>query len=1142
MASPGSPPQLGSPSVESKSPLARTASREPDVPHLVKEVVSLRAKVAMLEERLLGNAGGSSMSLRFERGSLRSLDLGTADDDDDDVVKDHVVRTEQISKAKKAGLSMRSSVLETLHPDVFVPEGLRSPMSRPSRFLGSKIPMPPLIDLQTAGGSGETPMRNAAAAMAGKSSRSLPEIRASPSSSPVEGIGKKRFNNLLTVFESGLANNSASPSPRSAASSVGSNLDSPKSVRGLKSYATDGSSKTASPSTFASRLKHHREMRASLSDDEAPNSMARAEENCVYLKRGGVVVPLKKHTDSPNRYIQFGIPPETIKDSFLQGFGVPQVFVVPTERFDSERGLNMAEVEFPGYFNFFMLKRQVTLVATPEAEQALRALLTETLLGPPTDHLFARDEVSDLASCPDHEKEIAYFVRPREGRSIDVDSLYKFVTFKDAVEDMMAKLDVGGGAERAPSQTMVATLDDGVEIIDVGAHWMVLENGEVVAKVNKALIRSHVEAPSRSLPRKVFIPPVFGVTVLGSSDGFDPHQRTSGFVLWIHGKGIMVDPPPDSSALLRREGISPRLVTAIVLTHCHADHDSGTFQKILLEGRIALITTKTIMASFMRKYARISMFTEMFLCRLVEPRLVRPGETMPFNGGLLTFFYSLHALPCVGFSAQVGDKTFCYSADTFYDPVKLPQLRDERILSHGRCQALLDFPFASFDVCLHEAGIPPIHTAIKTLEALPDEAKRGLYIIHVTDAVASRSKLKLAKPGTEHTIEITPPSKDIDVLCIHALTQSELFFPSRVRQTMRFSSLAPSKLNSETSPHDFDWLDALQTHGGGSVLSRDTAQPVLRFGSSKQPAVFPSPSSSPQLSRPAQPFYTGAPDARRSSLMDGIEISDLSLAQVSTILLLAARIERSAGELVTAPVGQRDSYLFIVARGFCRVDDPRGRESLRDDEEPPEGPDGTLLEVGDNFGLMGRNIGLPRRCEIKALTDVILLGFDEHALRYLSIVHPHWEGRMSHIRQARASESWRILDLNSTLSRLVASQRAQLQSVASETLVEAGSMLWQCGRPASNMYIVAEGELVFLDEDGRELLTEVIKPGGLFCNVPSMIRQRAGLVDGEDVDSSVTLMARTRARLFKIRNLDALAFLERNPGLMVQMFPNLLVE
>jgi hypothetical protein len=56
----------------------------------------------------------------------------------------------------------------------------------------------------------------------------------------------------------------------------------------------------------------------------------------------------------------------------------------------------------------------------------------------------------------------------------------------------------------------------------------------------------------------------------------------------------------------------------------------------------------------MRKYARISTFTEMFLSRLMEPRMVRPGEPVPYNGGILTFFYSLHALPCIGFKVRCG--------------------------------------------------------------------------------------------------------------------------------------------------------------------------------------------------------------------------------------------------------------------------------------------------------------------------------------------------------------------------------------------------------------------------------------------------------------------------------------------------------
>ena len=43
----------------------------------------------------------------------------------------------------------------------------------------------------------------------------------------------------------------------------------------------------------------------------------------------------------------------------------------------------------------------------------------------------------------------------------------------------------------------------------------------------------------------------FGVTVLGNSHGFDPAGSTSGFVLWIYGKGVMVDPPPWAGQILQ---------------------------------------------------------------------------------------------------------------------------------------------------------------------------------------------------------------------------------------------------------------------------------------------------------------------------------------------------------------------------------------------------------------------------------------------------------------------------------------------------------------------------------------------------------------------------------------------------------------
>ncbi len=74
-----------------------------------------------------------------------------------------------------------------------------------------------------------------------------------------------------------------------------------------------------------------------------------SEYNPVYkLQRGGFLV------ESPAGYIQFGSPPETIKDTMSLPGGVPEIFVLPTNMFSWIKGISVAEIEFPLYYNFFL--------------------------------------------------------------------------------------------------------------------------------------------------------------------------------------------------------------------------------------------------------------------------------------------------------------------------------------------------------------------------------------------------------------------------------------------------------------------------------------------------------------------------------------------------------------------------------------------------------------------------------------------------------------------------------------------------------------------------------------------------------------------------------------------------------------------
>ena len=53
------------------------------------------------------------------------------------------------------------------------------------------------------------------------------------------------------------------------------------------------------------------------------------------------------------------------------GLEVPKYYIVPFKRFDGKYGVNLAEFEFPAYFNFFVKKTYVTLITTYEVEKAI---------------------------------------------------------------------------------------------------------------------------------------------------------------------------------------------------------------------------------------------------------------------------------------------------------------------------------------------------------------------------------------------------------------------------------------------------------------------------------------------------------------------------------------------------------------------------------------------------------------------------------------------------------------------------------------------------------------------------------------------------------------------------------------------------
>jgi hypothetical protein len=218
----------------------------------------------------------------------------------------------------------------------------------------------------------------------------------------------------------------------------------------------------------------------------------------------------------------------------------------------------------------------------------------------------------------------------------------------------------------------------------------------------------------------------------------------------------MIDPPPNSTNLLKENSIYPSMITAVIVTHCHADHDAGTFQKILLEGKVTLITTTTIYDSFCRKYSALAGLDIEFLKQIFTFKKVLIGKPLRFRGASFNFFYSLHSIPCIGFSVEFGKvgatKSIVFSADHMNDPKAIVKLKEAGVLSDGRCEELLNFPW-HHDIILHESGVPPIHTPMSTLVDLSDDIKKRLYVVHTTMSQVPTDKgLKGAPTGVKNSL------------------------------------------------------------------------------------------------------------------------------------------------------------------------------------------------------------------------------------------------------------------------------------------------------------------------------------------------------------------------------------------------------
>lgn len=807
------------------------------------------------------------------------------------------------------------------------------------------------------------------------------------------------------------------------------------------------------------------------------------------LPRGGISLDSK----AVGR-LQFGIPPETIKDSMRLGLDVPSVYIVPVERFCREMGpalgVNLAEFEFPAYFNFFVQRKRCTLIVdSDDAERNIRRVFSETLLGPAQfrrEGDFITHEEEDFApdfprdAIPNFQKEFKHFRIMPDGKELVLETLLKFRHFHSPREggsheglgipppldddsggvggrrmkrsgsfnDSMSSMEIGGasakkedvkksssrkggqristglvkpkdGAKRSSfvkttddlpgnalaaggdtqpqtDEQLVAPNDDGtkeakpwqysqakwigdvatvfpedatpeqisnktakrVEIFKMpgGTEYIVHdidENNIIIGKarfsgnmrvseymsvdgfggrdfVTDIMTRRKSTEPNDdddddkedeerdtvSIPESVlpptFHPPSFGVTVLGNSHGFDKSGSVSGYVLWINGRGVMIDPPPYSSATLEREGIRPRNIVGIILTHCHADHDAGAFQKVLTGTQVVVITTPTIYKSFIRKYAALSALSPALLRHSHRHKPAIIGTPLRFQGATFQFTYMLHTIPCVGFKVDWRGRSMVFTGDHFNNPPALDKMEEAGVLSKGRNDDLKNMPLQETDLLLHEAGAPPIHTPLDVLLKLPQRVKKRLYVVH-TSALPEGCELRAAPTGTAGTLRLDQLNKSTPTT---ERKSSTSLLPNKRTSIMEGVAYEDeSILQSLWSASEYD---SSSFYGDGS--EDDLSASFSSLGSGRRGTSVGRTNSLLTVREP--PLVSLRPTSSTDAwfilnLLSAVPfLSSLSYASTMEVLE-TARVDAFCMNDVVVPASRRRDVLCVVWEGTC---------------------------------------------------------------------------------------------------------------------------------------------------------------------------------------------------------------------------------
>jgi ribonuclease BN (tRNA processing enzyme) len=223
--------------------------------------------------------------------------------------------------------------------------------------------------------------------------------------------------------------------------------------------------------------------------------------------------------------------------------------------------------------------------------------------------------------------------------------------------------------------------------------------------------------------------------VLGVGDAFSAQHYSTCLALEAAGTWLLIDCPHPIRKILRESGSAAGVpldadrVSAVVLTHLHADHSSGLeglayYAHFRLGRRLHLLAHPDVLERLWSGHLAGSME-----CALPRPgaapvshtpeeffRLTALSEEGPLEVGPFTIHCrrTPHSIPTFALRISAGGRSLGYSADTAFDP------------------ALIDW-LAQANLIVHETNVGPVHTPYEALAGLPAELRARMRLVHYPD-------------------------------------------------------------------------------------------------------------------------------------------------------------------------------------------------------------------------------------------------------------------------------------------------------------------------------------------------------------------------------------------------------------------------